>query len=128
MEENKVDATALASALRTLGIFYGAERPLADVIAGAADEGEAIRAYIQAERPHLLTCYDMEALITLIHEDAVMTMPPLNMWIRGNADITAWMVEPTPSQRGSSTRSLPSSRSRANVFASACMVRPGPRS
>jgi RNA polymerase sigma-70 factor (ECF subfamily) len=42
--------------------------------------------------------YDMKALLTLIHEDAVMTMPPFEMWIRGNADITAWMVEPTPSQ------------------------------
>ena len=42
--------------------------------------------------------YDMKALLTLIREDAVMTMPPFEMWVRGNADITAWMVEPTPSQ------------------------------
>lgn len=42
--------------------------------------------------------YDMKALLALIHEDAVMTMPPFEMWIRGNADITKWMVEPTPSQ------------------------------
>jgi RNA polymerase sigma-70 factor (ECF subfamily) len=42
--------------------------------------------------------YDMKALLALIREDAVMTMPPFEMWVRGNADITAWMVEPTPSQ------------------------------
>jgi hypothetical protein len=62
----KFDPGALAAALRTLGIFYGAERPLADVVSGAADETEAIRQYIEAERPHLLTCYDMEALVGLV--------------------------------------------------------------
>jgi len=41
--------------------------------------------------------YDMKALLALIHEDAVMTMPPFELWLRGNADITAWMVQPTPS-------------------------------
>jgi RNA polymerase sigma-70 factor, ECF subfamily len=41
--------------------------------------------------------YDMKALLALIHEDAVMTMPPFELWIRGNTDITAWMVQPTPS-------------------------------
>ncbi len=39
--------------------------------------------------------YDMKALLALIHEDAVMTMPPFELWLRGNADITAWMVQPT---------------------------------
>jgi RNA polymerase sigma-70 factor (ECF subfamily) len=41
--------------------------------------------------------YDMKALLALIHEDAVMTMPPFELWLRGSADITAWMVQPTPS-------------------------------
>jgi RNA polymerase sigma-70 factor (ECF subfamily) len=41
--------------------------------------------------------YDMTALLALIHEDAVMTMPPFQLWLRGNRDITAWFVEPTPS-------------------------------
>jgi RNA polymerase sigma-70 factor, ECF subfamily len=42
--------------------------------------------------------YDMKALLSLLHEDAVMTMPPFELWLRGNTDITAWMVQPTPSQ------------------------------
>ena len=42
--------------------------------------------------------YDMKALLALIHEDAVMTMPPFEFWVRGNTDITAWMMQPTPSQ------------------------------
>ena len=41
--------------------------------------------------------YDMAALMNVIREDAVMTMPPFELWVRGNRDITAWMVEPTPS-------------------------------
>jgi RNA polymerase sigma-70 factor (ECF subfamily) len=41
--------------------------------------------------------YDMTALLTVIREDAVMTMPPFELWIRGASDITTWMVEPGPS-------------------------------
>jgi RNA polymerase sigma-70 factor (ECF subfamily) len=41
--------------------------------------------------------YDMKTLLSLIHEDAVMTMPPFELWLRGNEDITGWMVQPTPS-------------------------------
>ncbi len=42
--------------------------------------------------------YDMTALLALIHADAVMTMPPFELWLRGGADITAWMVQPAPSR------------------------------
>jgi RNA polymerase sigma-70 factor, ECF subfamily len=41
--------------------------------------------------------YDMTALLTVIREDAVMTMPPFELWIRGALDITTWMVQPAPS-------------------------------
>jgi RNA polymerase sigma-70 factor, ECF subfamily len=41
--------------------------------------------------------YDMKALLTLLREDAVQTMPPLEMWIAGASDIVTWMVEPGPS-------------------------------
>lgn len=41
--------------------------------------------------------YDMEALVTLLHEDAVMSMPPFAMWLRGPTDITAFMLLPGPS-------------------------------
>ncbi|MEU6093863.1 sigma-70 family RNA polymerase sigma factor [Streptomyces sp. NPDC047079] len=36
--------------------------------------------------------YDMTALTTLLHEDAVMTMPPFDLWLRGTADITGFMT------------------------------------
>jgi RNA polymerase sigma-70 factor (ECF subfamily) len=42
--------------------------------------------------------YDLDQLVTLLHEDAVMTMPPYTLWIKGAADIARWMTEPAPSE------------------------------
>ena len=40
----------------------------------------------------------MEQLVTLLHDDALMTMPPFAMWIRGAENVCRWMTQPTPSQ------------------------------
>ena len=61
-----VDAEALAGALRALGMLYGASQPLAEIIAGAKTEAEAIRMYIERERPHLLASYDLETLVKMV--------------------------------------------------------------
>jgi hypothetical protein len=61
-----VDAEALAGALRALGMLYGASQPLAETIAGAKTEAEAIRMYIERERPHLLSSYDLDALVKMV--------------------------------------------------------------
>jgi len=46
--------------------------------------------------------YDIEALVTLLHDDAVQSMPPFAMWLQGAANIGAWMLQPSPSAcRGS---------------------------
>jgi RNA polymerase sigma-70 factor, ECF subfamily len=36
--------------------------------------------------------YDMTALTALLHEDAVMTMPPFDLWLTGTGDITGFMT------------------------------------
>ncbi|HLI36708.1 MAG TPA: sigma-70 family RNA polymerase sigma factor [Streptosporangiaceae bacterium] len=41
--------------------------------------------------------YDIAELVTLVHEDAVMSMPPYAMWIQGAENIGRWMTEPGPS-------------------------------
>jgi RNA polymerase sigma-70 factor (ECF subfamily) len=41
--------------------------------------------------------YDMSALVKLLHDDAIMQMPPLSIWLRGPLDITLFMQEPIPS-------------------------------
>ena len=42
--------------------------------------------------------YDMIALIGLLREDALQTMPPFEMWIQGASAITEWMTQPGPSR------------------------------
>ena len=45
--------------------------------------------------------YDMDALTSLIHEDATQSMPPFDMWLRGRDDVLAWWVGPGAGCRGS---------------------------
>jgi RNA polymerase sigma-70 factor (ECF subfamily) len=45
--------------------------------------------------------YDMDALTSLIHEDATQSMPPFDMWLSGRDDILAWWVGPGAGCRGS---------------------------
>ena len=56
------------------------------------DDARLLERYVDAfER------YDIERLVTLLHEDAVQSMPPFAMWIRGAENIGTWMVQPGPS-------------------------------
>jgi RNA polymerase sigma-70 factor, ECF subfamily len=45
--------------------------------------------------------YDMEALTSLIHEDAQQSMPPYELWLSGREDILRWWVGPGAGCRGS---------------------------
>jgi len=45
--------------------------------------------------------YDMEALTSLIREDAIQSMPPFDLWLRGRDDILSWWVGPGAACRGS---------------------------
>ncbi|GAB3796054.1 sigma-70 family RNA polymerase sigma factor [Micromonospora zhanjiangensis] len=45
--------------------------------------------------------YDLTALTALLHEDATLSMPPLPLWLRGPADILAWMTGTGSGCRGS---------------------------
>ncbi|ARP71961.1 RNA polymerase subunit sigma-70 [Streptomyces pluripotens] len=57
-------------------------------VSDALDEGQQklLERYVTA-----FEGYDMTALTALLHEDAVMTMPPFDLWLRGPADITGFM-------------------------------------
>lgn len=37
--------------------------------------------------------YDISGLAALLHEDAVLSMPPFDLWIQGPAEIAAWHLE-----------------------------------
>ncbi len=45
--------------------------------------------------------YDMEALTSLIHEDATQSMPPYDLWLSGRDDILQWWLGPGGGCRGS---------------------------
>jgi len=36
--------------------------------------------------------YDMDALVSLLHEDATLSMPPYDLWMRGAKEVTGWML------------------------------------
>jgi RNA polymerase sigma-70 factor (ECF subfamily) len=36
--------------------------------------------------------YDIDALVALLHEDATLSMPPYELWLRGHADIAHWFT------------------------------------
>lgn len=53
----------------------------------SADDRELLAAYIDAfER------YDVEALVGLLRDDAIVEMPPFELWLRGRDDIREWLV------------------------------------
>jgi RNA polymerase sigma-70 factor, ECF subfamily len=45
--------------------------------------------------------YDIEALTSLIHEDATQSMPPYDLWLSGREDIFEWWLGPGIGCRGS---------------------------
>jgi RNA polymerase sigma-70 factor (ECF subfamily) len=50
-------------------------------------ERDLLARYVQAfER------YDIDRLVTLLHEDASFSMPPYRMWLRGREDVRGWYL------------------------------------
>jgi RNA polymerase sigma-70 factor (ECF subfamily) len=45
--------------------------------------------------------YDITSLVSLLHEDAVMSMPPYRFWLRGPVEMGRWFLGPGIGCRGS---------------------------
>jgi len=61
-----------------------------------ASDAELLTRYVDAfER------YDIDALVSLIHEDATMSMPPFALWLTGPEHIARWFVGPGADCAGS---------------------------
>jgi RNA polymerase sigma-70 factor (ECF subfamily) len=96
---------AVNSALQRARATLAASAPLP---AGPPDTGLLDR-YVDAfER------YDIDALVGLLRDDAVQSMPPYAMWLEGPADIGAWMLGVGKECRGS--RLLPTAANGAPAF------------
>jgi RNA polymerase sigma-70 factor, ECF subfamily len=66
----------------------------------APDAGEVDRELL-ARYVEAFEGYDMDALTSLIREDATQSMPPYDLWLRGRDDIFAWWLGPGIGCRGS---------------------------
>jgi RNA polymerase sigma-70 factor, ECF subfamily len=86
--------SALQRARATLEAGNVSSTETAPAVDGA--DAELLARYVDAfER------YDMDALTSLIHEDATQSMPPFDMWLRGRADVFSWWFGPGVGCRGS---------------------------
>ncbi|MDQ3035668.1 MAG: sigma-70 family RNA polymerase sigma factor [Myxococcota bacterium] len=82
----------------------------------SASESALLARYVEAfER------YDVEALERLLHEDATLSMPPYDLWLRGRASISAWLLGRGAGCRGS--KLVPTAANGAPAFAH---YKPGP--
>jgi RNA polymerase sigma-70 factor (ECF subfamily) len=59
--------------------------------------------------------YDLESLTALLHEDATLSMPPLEMWLRGVDEIRTWLLGHGSVCRGS--RLIPTVANGSPAFA-----------
>jgi RNA polymerase sigma-70 factor, ECF subfamily len=97
--------SALQRARVTLAAVHAEARPEAV----DPDQRELLKRYVDAfER------YDISTLVTLLHDDAIQTMPPFDMWIQGAADIVGWWVGPGKACQGS--KLLPTSANGSPAF------------
>jgi len=72
----------------------GADEPIPEVATG--DQRTLLARYVDAfER------YDITSLVSLLHEDAVMTMPPFDFWLHGPAEMGKFFLGPGGKCRGS---------------------------
>lgn len=74
-----------------------ASRNVGEASANLTDEQtELVGKYVDAfER------YDIQALTALLHEDALMSMPPYDLWLQGHESISAWLLGRGAGCRGS---------------------------
>jgi RNA polymerase sigma-70 factor (ECF subfamily) len=94
----ETSVASVNSALQRARATLEAGNVSATETASSVDEADAelLARYVDAfER------YDMDALTSLIHEDATQSMPPFDLWLSGRVDILDWWVGPGVGCRGS---------------------------
>jgi RNA polymerase sigma-70 factor, ECF subfamily len=61
-----------------------------------ADQQELVERYLKA-----FEAYDMDSLVSLLAEDATMSMPPYDLWLQGTEHIRTWFLTAGAPCRGS---------------------------
>ncbi|MEV6730000.1 MULTISPECIES: sigma-70 family RNA polymerase sigma factor [unclassified Streptomyces] len=75
--------SALQRARATMSATRMRESEAADPL--DAEQVKLLEQYLSA-----FEAYDISRLTTLLHEDAVLSMPPFDLWLQGHADIAGW--------------------------------------
>ncbi|MFE2879312.1 sigma-70 family RNA polymerase sigma factor [Streptomyces roseus] len=75
--------SALQRARATLAATRTRESESADPL--DAEQVKLLEQYLSA-----FEAYDISRLTALLHEDAVLSMPPFDLWLQGHEDIAAW--------------------------------------
>ena len=86
------------SALQRARATLETVRPQASDNATTLTDGDRrlLSRYVEA-----FEAYDIDALTDLIHEDAIQSMPPYDLWLSGRGDIFDWWFGPGIACRGS---------------------------
>jgi RNA polymerase sigma-70 factor, ECF subfamily len=87
-----------------------AARKVASADALEEDETELLDRYVDA-----FTRYDVDALVSLLRDDATLSMPPYTLWLQGPDSVRGWLNGPGSACRGS--RLLPVAASGLPGFA-----------
>jgi RNA polymerase sigma-70 factor, ECF subfamily len=98
--------SALQRARATLASVRESSTPVIE-----ADQRALLDSYVAA-----FEAYDMTRLASLLRDDAVLSMPPLTLWLRGPAEIVRWHLGQGSGCRGS--RLLPTSANGSYAFGS----------
>ncbi|MEY2513891.1 MAG: polymerase sigma-70 factor, subfamily [bacterium] len=86
--------SALQRARATLEAHdVAADDPVATL---GADDRALLERYVTAFEE-----YDIDALVTLLHEDATMSMPPFELWLQGSSVLREWFLGTGIGCRGS---------------------------
>ncbi len=76
-----------------------AENP--DAVTAPVDEMDEEHQQLLARYADAFERYDIAELVTLLHDDAVLSMPPYELWLRGPDDIVKWWTGPGAKCEGS---------------------------
>jgi RNA polymerase sigma-70 factor (ECF subfamily) len=84
--------SALQRARATMAALPAEARPL-DV---PSDNAELLARYVAA-----FESYDIDSFVSLLHEDAIQSMPPYSLWLQGRDNLFAWWLGPGIGCKGS---------------------------
>jgi len=114
-ETLEMSTAAVNSALQRARATIGSQKRAAPAEPLSEAQSELLERYVEAFHR-----YDVDGLVSLLREDATLSMPPYTLWLRGHETIHAWLMGRGSGCRGS--RLVPTAASGLPAFG---QYRPG---